>query len=400
MLRSRTLLAATTAAVLALIAGSVLAARAQTSGAPSDSAAEAAAAHIHEDLAVIEANINSRKPTTTTAPPATTTTAAPATTTTVPPTTTVAPTTTSTAPPATTTTAPATTTTTTVGPPPPAGCGMTSPAFCEEFGTAGGLARFDFQLHTDPNEGVADTFQGEHDHQCHGPDTYRTVAGGQTVPGFIDVSGSELIWHCAPTGDPASGHLMTAVDTAGIATLSFSPKTPLTNVRKVCWDQNMNNLGTGKWVNMFVVQNAHVLANGGDLNYAAGLELPFGGVPLMPPPGSFNFTHFRGSAHAYNVNADGSQTKIFDQWGAFDANMETSPAPRHPICVEDLENGTLRYSIYQPAEGAVQTYTGPGALPNGEVRVILQDASYNPTKHDGSADRLTWHWDRIGILAG
>ena len=39
------------------------------------------------------------------------------------------------------------------------------------------------------------------------------------------------------------------------------------------------------------------------------------------------------------------------------------------------------------------------AYPTGPVKVIFQDGSYNPVKHGGSADRLTWHWDNIAIDA-
>ena len=54
---------------------------------------------------------------------------------------------------------------------------------------------------------------------------------------------------------------MTALDTGSIATLSFSPKQTFNNVTRVCWDQNMNNLGEGKWINVFVVPAADVAAH-------------------------------------------------------------------------------------------------------------------------------------------
>ena len=36
-------------------------------------------------------------------------------------------------------------------------------------------------------------------------------------------------------------------------------------------------------------------------------------------------------------------------------------------------------------------------FPTGAVKVIFQDASYNPTKHNGTVDRLSWHWDNISV---
>jgi hypothetical protein len=190
---------------------------------------------------------------------------------------------------------------------------------------------------------------------------------------------------------------MTAVDTVGIATLSFTPKQTFNNVHKVCWDQNMNNLGEGKWMNFFVAPASDVAAHGGNINYAAGSGLAFGGIDQMLPPGAFDFTWLRGSVSAHNIGGDGAYNVIFDEWGSTDANMELTSAPRHRICIEDLENGTLRYSVYQTATASVQTYTSVGALPNGEVKVIWQDASYNPTKHNGSGTTLTWHWDNLEV---
>ncbi|MET0326658.1 MAG: hypothetical protein ABW219_15685, partial [Ilumatobacteraceae bacterium] len=136
-------------------------------------------------------------------------------------------------------------------------------AFFEDFQTAAGVDRFDFQLHT-TREGAAPSFSGEHNEACAGPDTFRTIRGGQVAPTQVDVSNSQLVWYCAPAG-PSSGHFMTAVDTTGIATLSFSPAQTFTNVRKVCWDQNMNNLGEAKWMNFFVAPASDVAAHGGNL---------------------------------------------------------------------------------------------------------------------------------------
>lgn len=259
------------------------------------------------------------------------------------------------------------------------------------------MDRFDWELHVDEFSALEPSYIGEHDHACHGPDTYRTVTAGQrTGPGYIDVADSDLIWHCAP-GGAANGHVMTAVNTGGVATLSFAPKQAFRNIHEVCWEQNMNSLGGGKWANLHVVPAADVDAHGGDLNYAAGLEVPFGGIPLQPPPGAFNFSYLNASLHGYVVQPDGSQTKVIDKWGAWEQNMETSPAPRYRFCIEDLENGHLRVTAFQKAQGTYVTDTFDGALPDGDVRVIWQDAAYNPDKHD-STGHLTWHWDTLAVV--
>ena len=57
-------------------------------------------------------------------------------------------------------------------------------------------------------------------------------------------------------------------------------------------------------------------------------------------------------------------------------------------------NGTVSIS-QQRATGTV-TYTTPGAFPNGPVRVIFQDDTYDADKHGGTG-LYTWHWDNITI---
>ena len=49
-----------------------------------------------------------------------------------------------------------------------------------------------------------------------------------------------------------------------------------------------------------------------------------------------------------------------------------------------------------PGVGDTVTRTGPGNLPDGDVRVIFQDGNYNPSKHGGEG-AITWHWDNITI---
>ena len=287
--------------------------------------------------------------------------------------------------------APATTAAATVATDPP----PLSPAgedFTEDFATPDGLDRFDFQLHTsslgEDATLVAPSFMGEHDDGCHGPDTHRTVQGGVGSQTYIDVSDSDLIWWCAPSGDPSSGHFMTALDTADIATLSFSPRQTFTDVTRVCWDQNMNNLGEGKWLNVFVVPESDVAAYGGNLNYLAATGDSFGGNDQRVPDGAFNFTWLRGSTMAFT-----GYNQTMDFWKSTEpGGMDPSPAPRFTICLQS--GGDM---VIERPDGTTDTMALGASFPTGQVRVIFQDGSYNPTKHNGSEDHLTWHWDNIVV---
>jgi hypothetical protein len=309
-------------------------------------------------------------------------------------TTTTVPTTTST----TTTTVPTTTTggttTTTV----PSGS-----SFSESFATDQ-HARFDWQLRTHGQSVVAPSFIGEHDDACHDPTTHRQVSSTVSSGANVDISGTRLLWWCAPTGDPLSGHMMTALDTTGIASESFSPKQTFASPTTVCWDQNMNDLGGGKWVNVYVVPAPDVAAHGG-IGYDAGTALPFlgaeseAGLQRVPASG-YQLTWLRGTLLG---GADGHEIA----WKSYSPGGYISdPAPRFQICIE---NSGAVIRIHRP-DGTIDVYGDgntangdangagdvlPERFPTGDVRVIFQDASYNPTKHDGFVDHLTWHWDNI-----
>ena len=83
---------------------------------------------------------------------------------------------------------------------------------------------------------------------CEGPTTARTVHVAAPI--------NEMLWQCSPGGDPAKGHLMTAMNTTGYGILSFSPNQTFNNVGQVCWDINATELGGGKWTNVILVPAA------------------------------------------------------------------------------------------------------------------------------------------------
>jgi hypothetical protein len=295
------------------------------------------------------------------------------------------------------TTAPATTTVPT--PPPPSGV-----QFFEDFSTDT-RARFDWRGQTSSSPGLTPEFLGEHNMDCAGPDTTRVVHAPAPLLGLpwggtsnVDVTNTELVWWCAPGGNPANGHMMTALNDGGIGTLSFTPKQTLTNIHSVCWDQNMNNLGGGKWLNVFVVPAG---AYSGDPAYAATSGLPFGGIPQMPPDGTVDFTWFTGSIEA-NVWSGGHSNHLFDAWKSSPdypgfIGMDPSPAPRYTICLDDAADTVTLERPFDGLDSDNDVYAVPGLdFPDGNVKVIFQDASYNPDKHEGTG-HLTWHWDNITI---
>jgi hypothetical protein len=249
--------------------------------------------------------------------------------------------------------------------------------FSESFATDQ-RSRFDFQLHTSMNGGptkITDVFTGEHNSACQGPDTFRDVHGGMSAATFLDVSASELSWWCAPTGDMAKGHFMTALDTADIATLSFTPKQTFNDVTQVCWDQNMNDLGEAKWVNVFVVPAGDVSAHGGNFSYAASSGLAFGGIDRMPPAGSFDFTWLRGSTFANKWGANATHTETMNFWAStFGRGMvpqgPLDSAPRFRICLTSGGN-----MVINRPDGTTDTRALGATFPTGAVKVIFQDAS-------------------------
>lgn len=125
------------------------------------------------------------------------------------------------------------------------------------------------------------------------------------------------------------------------------------------------------------------------LVYDAATGRDFSPADQPVPDAGFEFTFLRGTT----LSGHGP-TEI--AWKSYaPAGIASTPAPRFTICLYDQGDSM---SIERP-DGTTDTYNDlPGnTFPQGSVKVIFQDASYNPTKHDGSTDHLTWHWDNITI---
>jgi hypothetical protein len=334
-------------------------------------------------------------PPTTTKPP--TTTAAPTTvapTTTRPPTTTAAPTTvapTTTRPP-TTTAAPTTAAPTTV---PPAGL-----AFSEDFASAAAFGqRFDHGWSgQDPATWPASSnprlsWVGDHDAACGDP-----AATSRTVTITKGAAGKEGVFYpCLPGGDPAKGHLMTSVNTEGYNIAWFAPKQYFNNVTRVCWDQNMTQLGGGKWTQVVLVAKADAEAANNDLGFVAPPFTDPNGpsTDSFPSIGTGGAKMFQGGFEIWRGdNVTG---------GMGGGGSTSDKAARYRHCMVDNENGTVTLTQARP-NGTTATSTVSGDLPDGQVRVVFEDDSYNPDKHfdeslqpPAGSHLYTWHWDNIQI---
>lgn len=328
--------------------------------------------------------------TTTVAP--TTTTQEPTTTTTVAPTTTLPPTTTTEAP-TTTTVAPTTTTTQ-----PPSGS-----AFFENFQQASSMSRFvqhtgnycSFDTWCRPEEqGHVASFPGDHDMTCGGPTTVRTVN--------VAVH-SNLFWWCAPNG-PDTGHVMIGNDMSGYGIVSLSPDQTFNNVTHVCWDLNHTDLGGGKWFNVVIIPESLYLSNpntnprrvqDGEGLYRMDYTSP--GFNDDNSPGDFNiqggptfgFKQFQSIRALWTNNA--TDSFVWEGGG----HVWLDKAARFQTCLRESPAG-LRIEQGSPSGGSLTVLSGQ-ELPNGPVRVIFQDDTYDAIKHDGIPANKTWHLDNIDI---
>ena len=336
--------------------------------------------------------------TTTTTTVAPTTTQAPTTTTTVPPTTTtttVAPTlpptttTTTVAPTTTTTTVAPTTTTTTVAPTttlPPQTSG-----FVETFSDGEGWRdRFDREVHhrgdhdNPPNPPESTPWNGDHDVDCGGAETSRSVTASDRESSF---------YACV-------NHMMTTMgDVDGYSVVSFAPKQTFATVSRVCWDQNVTDLGGRQWTEVVITPASYLV--GKELSH---VNPDFEGVDDTP-------THHTTGTVGVKIMQDydgfrayvSRQPRAFHPWTGNDATGFESRMIRRQHCLTENANGTLTMSIDRGA-GGIWSASFPGQFPDN-ARVVFEDHNYTPDK-DGEACRTTgslsgcrytWHWDNIII---
>jgi hypothetical protein len=262
-----------------------------------------------------------------------------------------------------------------------------APQFVEDFSTADGFyERFvtdvdhAFEPWLAPDH--VPEWSGDHDMSCAGPDTSRTIH----VRNF-----DEYFWHCAPRG-PESGHVMTSVTTVGYAIIAFAPDETFTHVSRVCWDQNLTDLGGRKWTQVIIIPDAEYLANAPRLGYVnEDFRDPDGPTTgLLPSDESLGirvhvgtFTVFSGSERLFH---NGDPYQVADK------------ARRYRHCAVDNGDGTI--TLTQERDDGVHEWIASGSFPDGPVRVIFQDDNYDPPKSPPTLPVVngnTWHWDNIEI---
>jgi hypothetical protein len=363
---------------------------------------------------------------TTTRPATTTTTGIPVPTTAS---TTVAPSSTSTSSTSTTvqptsTTVISTTSTTSTTSPGSTACGSAGAVFCESFSDAAAFAaRFDHGWSGELHAGSAfggdkNGWPGDHDMSCGNPNmSHRTVTIGDGHVGQDSPAAASdpAFYSCLPSDDPAKGHVMTSANTEGYVIAWFSPKPTYINVRKVCFDNNLNYIGNGIWFQLVFVTQAEAarkpVVDGRTFDV---LDLGFTS-PDFPNntggPSTVQGTASAGIKFQVDGNDSASSRFLIRPWanntfsGGTDSGPGTSDkAPRYQICVSDNDNGTLTIVNASP-DGTVHTNTMAGSIPNGPVRVVFEHDEYNPDKHHdnnggiatNTGEGYTYHWDNTII---
>ena len=254
------------------------------------------------------------------------------------------------------------------------------------------------------------SYQGDHSaaDPCSDPYTSRTISLSGTGT-TADVE--QPFYWCAPSG-PASGHLMTAVNTVGYNIAWFSPKDAFSGIQKVCWDINETELSHRKWTQVVFVDAADAVKypagtptypdDGGYARGSGGFDLGYTSPEFSDPNGPTTRI----------LDGDGSQAGFKTQTGSVEwwqggdfishdysqLTGITDKATRYTSCLEQ-QSGGVRLPRATP--GGVQTFDIPGAqIPQDARRVVFEDDNYDPPKDTVaySPDRLTWHWDNIQVF--
>jgi hypothetical protein len=236
---------------------------------------------------------------------------------------------------------------------------------------------------------------GDHDDHCGPPPTTRTIAlPGDRVPGdgrtYTADVGDSVYW-CAPDGTAATAHFMTTMKTRDYAQIDFSPKQVFHDVRRVCWDQNMTDLGVRKWTQLVVVDMDTFERNDERMDYVS--------PRVDDGPASFA-TQLSGEVFLMEVLGGSSNVHIGHERADpnFQGFLTTDKKRRFTICVTDLEDGTVEVAMER--EATTEHRIQAGGFPDGPVRVIFQDDTYNAPKSPPTldvADPFTWHWDDVVV---
>ena len=173
-------------------------------------------------------------------------------------------------------------------------------------------------------------------------------------------------------------HMMTSMgDVDGYSVVWFSPNQTFTNVRRVCWDVNLTNLGNRQWWAVAIV--------------------PVGEPELFADVSSADLPNEGSGTMVVKFNSINETNKLalddYTDGGTYDAGNDK--ATRYPHCLVDNGNGTV--TVTQGRSTGTISFTRSGSLPDGPVTVMFQDHKYTPDKSSRSFTRpaYTWHWDNI-----
>ena len=134
-------------------------------------------------------------------------------------------------------------------------------------------------------------WHADHGMSCENPNsTHRTIHLTSQQQ-----AGDAAFYYCMPEGNQDKGHVMTTVNTEGYVTVWFSPKPIFRNVSKVCWDQNITDLGGGKWTVVNFLTPAEYAGKTG-LGYTSP-DFPKGGGPSSPQGPAANGVKVFSGAH-------------------------------------------------------------------------------------------------------
>jgi len=290
--------------------------------------------------------------------------------------------------------------------------------FSETFDTSAGFyERFDYgysgisPLFTPGTSGV-NNYHGDHDDECNGPLTARSVdLGGTSGANLIF---DEAFWWCAPNG-PDTGHVMTGVDTLGYNHAWFSPKETFVGVQQVCWDINRTAMSHRKWTEIHFTDiadatrypvgtvtaagNSEARGTGGyDLGYTNPdfrQTAPNNG--LFPESGTLAGLVDNGGTVGWFQNQDQWQgNSPFYGWPGVNAGADK--ATRYTNCLSNQSDGQTMKLLQKQVDQTFRELIIPGQIPQHPVRISFHDANYDPIKDSNyQADRLTWHWDNIRV---
>ena len=250
-----------------------------------------------------------------------------------------------------------------------------SAAFAATFDGNSGLDAFDRGVwHRDDVLVGSQSWNGDHDLSCGGPDTQRTISRN---------SPSQSFYTC-------KDHLMTSVgDASGYSMAWLSPKQTFNGATTVSVDVNSTFLGVRQWWEIGLVPVGYQspqpdcpLCTGKHTAIGNRLdELPAGGIVFGPLGG--------GGAPMVNYEKV-TRDHVCRTPGPLDSEGCNSKPIRRTWSLTDNQNGTVTLQFMD------QKWTTNGSFPQGDWKLVIKDHNYTPSKDcNGACVGFTWHWDNI-----